>query len=42
MAGAMAADRGRAPDRLPVADLQCELKKRGFLLDVRDLGLSHN
>ena len=42
VAGAMAADRGHAPDRLPVTDLQCELKKRGFLLNVRDLGLPHN
>lgn len=39
VAASMAAERGLAPDRLPVADLQAELKSRHFLLDVRDLGI---
>jgi len=37
LAASMAAERNILPDALPVADLQAELKKRGFILDMRDL-----
>jgi len=39
LAASMAAERGVAPAKLPVADLQAELKARGFVLDVRELGI---
>ena len=38
LAAAMSADRNVMPDALNVTDLQNELKKRSFLLDMRELG----
>jgi len=38
LAAALAAERGLPPDRLPVPELQAELRRRRFLLDVRELG----
>ena len=38
MAAAMAAERNITPDQLNVADLQAELKKQNFLLDMREVG----
>ena len=37
MAAAMAAERNITPDQLNVADLQAELKKQNFLLDMREV-----
>ena len=37
LASAMAAERGISSDELPVGDLQTELRKRNFLLDIREL-----
>lgn len=37
LAASMSVERGINPDRLDVGDLQSELKKRSFLLDVREL-----
>jgi len=39
LAAALAAERGLPPDRLPVPELQAELRRRRFLLDVRELGM---
>ena len=39
LAASMSAERGIPPDKLPVAELQSELKKRKFILDVRELGI---
>ncbi len=38
LAASMSAERGVEPGKLPVEELQGELKRRKFLLDVRELG----
>jgi hypothetical protein len=37
LSASLSAERGISPDKLPIADLQSELKTRKFLLDVREL-----
>ncbi len=39
LASALSLERGVSPDKLPVAELQAELKRRKFILDVRELGI---
>ena len=39
LAASMSAERGISPEKLPVAELQSELKKRKFILDVREFGI---
>jgi hypothetical protein len=36
LAASMAAERGISPDKLPVKEIQGELLKRNFRLDVRE------
>ena len=42
LASALSIEQSVSPDALPIGILQTELKKRSFLLDVRELGIQQN